>query len=90
MKTLTAHTLESVFDLRAPSVSDKAIDAIELTDEELGKATGSCFGGFGGWGGGFGGWGGFGGFGCGCCFIPICCDFCSFGGWGGGFGGWGW
>ena len=86
MKTLTAHTLESVFDLRAPSVSDKAIDAIELTDEELEKATGSCFGGFGGWGGGFGGWG------CGCCCIPICCfDCCSCccGGWGG-FGGWGW
>ncbi|HEY4034720.1 MAG TPA: hypothetical protein VGL94_12220 [Ktedonobacteraceae bacterium] len=87
MKTLTAHTLENVFDLRTLSVSEKAIDAIELTDEELGRATGSCFGGFGGWGGGFGGWG------CGC-FIPICCDFCDFGGWGGGFGGfgggWGW
>jgi hypothetical protein len=87
MKTFTAHTLENVFDLRTLSLSEKAIDAIELTDEELGRATGSCFGDFGGWG-------------CGCFIpvIPICCDFCGFGGWGGGFGGgfggfgggWGW
>lgn len=86
MKTLTTHTLESVLDLCALSVSDKAIDAIELTDEELEKAGGSCFGGWGGFGG-FGGWGGFSGFGCG--FIPVipvfCFDWC-----GCGFGGWGW
>ena len=86
MKTLTAHALESEFDLRASSVSEKAIDAIDLTDEELEKATGSWFGGgFGGFGGGFGGFGGgFGGFGC--CFpiVSFCCFpiFSCCGGWG--------
>ena len=61
MKTLPAQ--ESKFDLHTP----EAIDAIELTDEELEQATGSMFGfGFPGFGFGFGfpGFGfGFGGFG---------------------------
>jgi hypothetical protein len=78
MKTLPAHTLEGVFDLRISSVLEKAIDAIELTDDELERTTGSCFG--------WGGWGGWGGCGCFIPVIPICCDFCGFGGW----GGWGW
>jgi hypothetical protein len=94
MKTLTAHTPEHVFDLRASSVSEKAIDAIELTAQELEMVNGGEFGGFGGgmggfggFGGGWGGWGGWGGFGC-LGFIPVILPFCGCG-WGG-FGGWGW
>lgn len=85
MKTLTARAQESMSDLRTSSVSEKAIDAIELTDTELKEVAGGEFG-FGGFGGGFGGFGGgFGGFGGFCIPVIPIIPFC-----GCGFGGWGW
>jgi hypothetical protein len=63
MKEIPIGTRESEFDLHALAIGERAIDAIELTDEELGQATGSQFG-FGGFGFGFPGFGfGFPGFG---------------------------
>lgn len=68
MKILPAYTQESELDLHAQSVVEKAIDAIELMDEELESVGGAQFGWGGGFGGGFGGFG-FGGFGFG--FLPV-------------------
>lgn len=65
MKTLPAYIQESELDLHASSVAEKAIDAIELMDEELEKVSGAQFG----FGGGFGGGFGFGGFGF--PFLPV-------------------
>jgi hypothetical protein len=47
MKRLTASTPKSSFDLRTQSISEWSIDAIELTDEDLEKVSGSFFPGFG-------------------------------------------
>ena len=83
MKILPAYTQESELDLHAQSVVEKAIDAIELMDEELESVSGAQFG-FGGFGGGFGGFGGgFGGFGFGFPFFPVLLIpvFPFFGGW---------
>ncbi len=80
MKTFAGRTSESLFDLETQNVLESPIDMVELTDEDLEKVSGSCWGcGFGGWGlGGFFPWfGGFGGWGLGG-FFP----------WFGGFGGW--
>jgi hypothetical protein len=85
MKTFAGRTSENLFDLETQNVLETTIDMVELTDEDLEKVSGSCWGcGFGGWGwGGFGGWGWggfspwFGGFGWG-----------GFSPWFGGWGGW--
>lgn len=78
MKTFTTRTAESLFDLEPQDRAEGRIDAIELTDEDLEKVTGSCFGC--GWGGGGffpGFWGG--------SFFPMWGGSFFPGFWGGGF-----
>jgi hypothetical protein len=77
VKTFTTRIPETLFNLETQDVSEGPIDAVELTDEDLEKVSGSCFGC--GWGGGFfpGFWGGG--------FFPIWGGGFFPGFWGGGF-----